>query len=118
MTRAKPNFIRNLALTATLGFIAGAGGAYAALKAGDLVVSQKGRAFDPAEVTLAKGQTLTVVNDDEFLHHGYIEAPEFKFDSGSQPIGSETDIKFTEIGVFELRCAIHPKMLLTVTVTE
>ena len=36
-------------------------------EAGNIVV-QKGRAFHPAEVTIARGESLTFTNNDNFLH--------------------------------------------------
>jgi plastocyanin len=80
-------------------------------------VSQRGRKFDPGEVTLNKGDTLHIVNNDaDLLHHAYVDAPAFKFDSGEQEPGSSVDIKFTQSGQFEVLCGIHPKMRLAVTV--
>lgn len=80
-------------------------------------VSQRGRKFDPGEVTLNKGDTLQIVNNDaDLLHHAYVDAPSFKFDSGEQEPGASVAIKFTEAGQFEVLCGIHPKMRLAVTV--
>lgn len=83
--------------------------------ADDLRVSQQGRAFDPGEVSLVRGQTLRIVNDDEFIHHAVVEGDEF--DSGIQELGDEVEITFDEEGLFNVRCDIHPKMSLLVTVT-
>jgi len=80
-------------------------------------ISQRGRKFNPGDVTLNKGDTLHIVNNDaDLLHHAYVDAPGFKFDSGEQEPGTSVDIKFTEAGQFEVLCGIHPKMRLTVTV--
>ncbi len=84
--------------------------------ADDLVVSQQGRAFDPAEISVVLGQTLTIVNDDEFIHHAVVEGDSFQFDSGIQELGDEVEITFDEAGLFNVRCDIHPKMSLVVTV--
>ena len=83
---------------------------------GTVTVSQRGRAFDPEETTFTEGGTLTIVNDDQFLHHAYVESDALSFDSGSQPIGSRTDIVFDQPGEYVVRCDIHPKMRLKVTV--
>ena len=81
------------------------------------VVSQKGRAFQPNSLVIARGDTLTIVNDDsDLLHHAFIEADNFSFDSGDQEPGSRTPVTFTERGTFQVLCGIHPKMKLVVRV--
>jgi plastocyanin len=80
-------------------------------------VSQKGREFHPGQMTIKRGETIEIVNDDgDLLHHAYIDSPKFSFDSGDQQPGSKTDIIFTVAGTFDVLCAIHPKMKLEVHV--
>ena len=80
-------------------------------------VSQKGREFHPSEITIKRGATIQIVNDDgDLLHHAYIDSPKFSFDSGDQEPGSRTDITFPVAGDFNVLCAIHPKMRLVVHV--
>jgi plastocyanin len=80
-------------------------------------ISQKGRQFHPGEISIKRGETLQVINDDgDLLHHAYIDSPKFAFDSGDQQPGSRTDITFPTQGDFEVLCAIHPKMRLVVHV--
>jgi plastocyanin len=80
-------------------------------------ISQKGREFHPGEITIKRGETIQIVNDDgDLLHHAYIDSAKFSFDSGDQKPGSVTPITFAAIGDFQVLCAIHPKMLLTVHV--
>jgi plastocyanin len=80
-------------------------------------ISQKGRQFHPAEISIKRGETLQIVNDDgDLLHHAYIDSPKLTFDSGDQQPGSRTDITFPMPGDFEVLCAIHPKMRLVVHV--
>ena len=89
----------------------------AAASGGDVTISQKSRLFNPSEVTIAKDQSLIVVNDDgDLLHHAYIESDAFSFDSGDQKPGSRTPITFPVRGDFKMLCGIHPKMKLTVHV--
>jgi len=92
--------------------------AYAAYAAVPPVISQKGKVFSPGRVTIAVGTTLRIVNDDRVLHHVYIESPDFNYDSGEQPPGKTAAITFAKDGTFAVRCEIHPKMLLEVTVTN
>jgi len=88
-----------------------------AVSASQIVVSQKGREFNPGEISLSRGDSIQIVNDDgDLLHHAYIDSKKFSFDSGDQQPGSKTNIVFTETGDFIVRCAIHPKMKLSVHV--
>lgn len=81
------------------------------------VVSQKGRQFTPGDMTIKKGDSILIVNDDADLrHHAYVDSDTFKFDSGDQEPGSKTSVKFPVAGTFDVLCAIHPKMKLTVHV--
>ena len=83
----------------------------------EYTISQKGREFHPGEITIKRGGTIKIVNDDaDLLHHAYIDSPAFSFDSGDQTPGTVTPITFTLVGNFNVLCAIHPKMLLVVHV--
>ena len=80
-------------------------------------VSQKGREFHPGAITIKRGETIQIVNDDgDLLHHAYIDSPKFSFDSGDQQPGSRSDVTFPVSGDFDVLCAIHPKMRLAVHV--
>ena len=87
-----------------------------AAAASPLVISQKGKTFRPGSVEVAAGDVVVIDNDDRVLHHVYVEAPGFQFDSGEQPPGKRVSIRFTARGTFEVACEIHPKMKLTVNV--
>jgi plastocyanin len=81
------------------------------------VVSQKGREFRPGTLTIKRGETVQIVNDDgDLRHHAYIDSDKFSFDSGDQEPGSKTNITFPLSGDFDVLCAIHPKMKLVVHV--
>jgi len=80
-------------------------------------ISQKGREFHPGEIAIKRGEAIQIVNDDaDLLHHAYVDSDNFKFDSGDQAPGSVTAITFPVSGDFDVLCAIHPKMKLTVHV--
>jgi len=81
-------------------------------------VSQQGKEFNPAVITAKVGDTLRFHNDDEVGHTVYSETPGFEFTIGKQKPGSEDVITLDQVGEFEVRCAIHPRMKLTVVVTE
>ena len=92
-------------------------GTLTGLAASQFMVSQKGRAFSPGDVTIKRGEAVTIINDDADLrHHAYIDSDKFNFDSGDQEPGNKTSIAFPVAGTFEVLCAIHPKMKLVVHV--
>lgn len=79
-------------------------------------VSQKGKAFSVEELTLAVGDSVTFKNDDDTSHNVFSTSDGNKFNLGIQKEGSESSQKFEKPGVIDIRCAIHPKMKLKVTV--
>lgn len=106
---------------AILAFALGAGvagmGVWATYAQSQNVVSQKGRQFNPGEMTITKGDAILIVNDDgDLRHHAYVDSDKFKYDLGDQEPGSKTSVKFPVAGNFDVLCAIHPKMRLTVHV--
>jgi plastocyanin len=107
---------RPIAVVATAAALVGAG-TLVGLALPQYSISQMGREFHPGEITIKRGETVQIVNDDgDLLHHAYIDSPKFSFDSGDQEPGSKTDITFPVAGDFDVLCAIHPKMKLAVHV--
>ncbi len=79
-------------------------------------IEQRDQKFHPSAVELKRGQTLLVTNEDPFIHHVYVETPQFNYDSGEQRPGRTLSINFNKPGDFVLQCAIHLKMKLKVAV--
>src|SRR5262249_14956716 len=79
-------------------------------------VVQRGRAFNYLSVKIAPGDSLEFSNEDEFIHQIYVQSPALNFDSAEQPPGQIISVRFPTAGNFEVRCHIHPKMLLKVAV--
>ena len=79
-------------------------------------ISQKGRAFSYSQITIARGDSVLFTNEDEFLHQIYVGSKDVAFDSDEQPPGQTVQVNFPRLGIFPVRCHIHPKMLLTVRV--
>jgi plastocyanin len=105
------------AVAATTAFLSIGLGTLVGLALPQNSISQKGREFHPDEITIKRGETIQIVNDDaDLIHHAYIDSPAFSFDSGDQQPGSKTDITFAVAGDFNVLCAIHPKMRLVVHV--
>lgn len=94
-------------------------GVLGSVAAPQYTVSQKGREFHPGVLTIKRGETIVIVNDDgDLRHHAYIDSAKFAFDSGDQEPGSRTPITIPVAGDFDVLCAIHPKMKLTVHVVQ
>ena len=87
-----------------------------AVAASPVVVNQIRRAFSVRELQVRRGDVVRFNNTDEFLHQIYISSKTFSFSSKEQGPGEIVDIAFPTSGTFDVRCEIHPKMLLTVTV--
>jgi plastocyanin len=84
----------------------------------EVIIGQKGKAFSKTEVTIKVGDTIVFDNDDEVAHNVFCKAEGCQFNTKGQAPASKFSQKFDKEGTFEVRCAIHPKMKLTVTVTK
>jgi plastocyanin len=104
--------MRRLPLIIVLGLAAGA-----ALGA-EFEVRQADRLFAPARIIVGRGSVVHFANDEKFVHHAFVDTPQFSADTGDIPPGESRDIVFTRPGVYAIRCAIHPQMKLTVEVSE
>jgi plastocyanin len=86
-----------------------------ALTAANVVsVTQNHRAFSVASLQIMHGEVVRFVNSDLFLHQVYVDSPSLNFESDEQEPGTNVDITFPKTGLFQVRCHIHPKMLLQV----
>jgi plastocyanin len=99
-------------LTGCLATLAVAAAALPVLAA-NTVVTQKGRAFRPGDITIARGDTVTFTNEDSFIHQVYVEG---LFDSAEKAPGENLNETFPDAGTFQVRCHIHPTMKMTVKV--
>ena len=83
-----------------------------------LTVEQRDRSFGVTELEVKAGDTVTFVNNDIYGHNVYSDTEGAIFDIGLQEPGETRDVTFDEAVVAKLRCRIHPRMRLQVTVTE
>jgi plastocyanin len=103
-----------------------------------IAISIKGFAFNPATITVAKGTTVTWTNEDTVNHtvttgtppptqapaaSGASPAPsaslskgDGRIDSGRVDATKTFAFTFNEAGTFNYFCAVHPRMVATVTV--
>ncbi len=86
--------------------------------AAEVTVGQKGKAFSKPEVTIRVGDTIVFENDDDVTHNVFCKAEGCQFNTKGQAPAAKFSQKFEKEGTFEVRCAIHPKMKLTVHVTK
>lgn len=84
----------------------------------DQTIHQKGRKFSSAMVVVRKGAPLVFLNDDNVPHNVASISKGNEFDLGSQSPGTSTEVTFTEAGEVQVICAIHPRMRMTVSVTD
>jgi plastocyanin len=89
-------------------------GAYAATE----VIHQQGRAFSSESVSVKKGGAVTFLNDDTVPHNIMSASKGNEFNLGSQVPGTSTDVTFKEAGDVQVICAIHPRMKMTIKVTD
>ena len=87
-----------------------------AVAGGLSVVSQKSRAFAMRDLQISRGDTVRFTNDDAFLHQVFVRSASMNYESAEQEPGQAVDVVFSAAGTFEVRCEIHPKMLLNVAV--
>jgi plastocyanin len=86
--------------------------------AANLTITQKGRVFSAESVIIKKGEALTFANDDSVPHNIISTSKGNEFNLGSQPPGAATDVTFKEPGEAQIICAIHPRMRMTVKITD
>jgi plastocyanin len=88
----------------------------AATRSTDHEVIQKRRSFGVGELTIKTGDTLTFVNGDPYAHNVYSRDPKGWLDLGIQEEGDRMSVVFDTAGNFDIRCRIHPKMRVLVSV--
>ncbi len=73
--------------------------------------------FDPTEIAVAVGETVTFTNNDPFAHTVTArDDAAFQFDSGNLGQDETFDVEFAEAGTYDYFCQIHPTMRATVVV--
>jgi plastocyanin len=98
--------------------LAVAAGLSAGAMVGRQTIHQQGRMFSVENIAVKAGEALTFLNDDNVPHNIASVSKGNEFDLGSQRPGASTDVTFTEPGDVQVFCAIHPRMKLTVKVSQ
>src|SRR5919107_777184 len=82
----------------------------------EMTVSIQDFFFDPGQLTVAPGTTVTWVNDGEEPHPS--TADDGTWDSGTLQPGESFSFTFDDPGDYSYLCEIHPDMTATITVSE
>lgn len=97
-------------------FVASLGLAAALVWGRSFIVIQKDKAFDVEKVVIKPGDKVVFQNHDEFTHNIYSPTKGNEFNINVQRPGGSTGVTFWTEGEVEVRCAIHPKMKMTVVI--
>jgi plastocyanin len=81
--------------------------------AAEHAVTIKGMKFDPAEITVAAGDTITFTNEDGAPHTA--TADDGAFDTGRLNKGESATVTVSAAGAHPYKCLVHPSMKGTVT---
>lgn len=84
----------------------------------ETVIDQKDRKFSKTEITVKPGESISFVNSDDVAHNVFSVTPNLEFEIKRQGPGEKSTITFQKEGVVEVRCSIHPRMKLNVTVKK
>lgn len=85
--------------------------------AASVEVDQVGQRFSRAHLSVVKGDVVQFVNHDDVTHNiNVIDDHGTATDKGSQKPGTSIEHMFDKDGSFTVRCAIHPKMKMTIAV--
>jgi len=86
------------------------------VSAESFVISQEKKRFHPKLLNAKLGDTVLFDNDDRYAHTLYSETPDFEFNIRKQMPGQKHEMKLDNRGEFVVRCVIHPRMKMTITV--
>jgi plastocyanin len=79
-------------------------------------ITMAGMAYAPAIITARVGDGIRFINDDTADHVVFVPTVGHAIDLGGQKPGEARDMKLMKAGRFEVECANHDHMLLTIEV--
>jgi plastocyanin len=82
------------------------------------VVGQKNKGFTVSHLVIKQGDTVDFKNQDPFFHNIFSLSDVKTFDLGSYPKNESRSVTFSEPGIIEIECAIHPTMHMTIQVEK
>ena len=77
-----------------------------------------GMVFNPDDLTINIGDTVTWTNDDNMDHTATSTSGPISFDSGNMASGATWSFTFTEAGTYDYKCSYHNSMTASITVVE
>jgi plastocyanin len=101
---------------ALLGAALAAAGLAPVVAAGDVTVKIDNFTFEPAQLTVQVGTTVTWTNADDIPHT--VVATAHGFRSKALDTDDKYSFTFTAPGSYQYFCSLHPYMQGTVTVTQ
>jgi plastocyanin len=81
----------------------------------EVTVGQAGKMFNPETLQIKVGDSVKFNNDDTVAHAVMVAGPTATNLGPIKP-GEAKEVSFDQAGTYEVKCAIHPKMKLTITV--
>jgi plastocyanin len=84
-------------------------------KAASTTVEMSNTSFQPQNITVKVGDTVTFVNKDDIAHTA--TAGDKSFDSGTLDAGGTFEFKATKAGKIDYVCSFHPGMTGTINVS-
>lgn len=78
-------------------------------------VTQRAKAFSTPALTATRGDTILFTNDDTVVHNLFANGSAYTLNLVAQP-GESSTMVLDKAGDVEVRCAIHPQMVLKVHV--
>src|ERR1700678_1839212 len=80
-------------------------------------VDQASLKFTPDSVNIKSGESVKFTNKDDVTHNIHVITSDGNSDDkGLQKPGEDITETFAKAGEYQVRCSIHPKMKMTVTV--
>ena len=81
----------------------------------EVTVGQADKTFNPADLQIKVGDSVTFNNDDTVAHAVLVSGPT-ETNLGQIKAGEAKSVSFDQPGTYDVKCAIHPKMKLTIAV--
>ncbi len=78
-------------------------------------IVQKGKQFSQVSLSVGQGDSVLFKNDDKVAHNLFTTSNGYSLNEVQKP-GDSSTVVFDKKGTVVIRCAIHPKMKLTVKV--
>ena len=83
----------------------------------EVVIVQKDKKFNVKSVEIEPGDILIFENQEKNITHNVLSlGPKNSFELKTQLPGTKSPVTFNDVGVTDVECAIHPGMMLHVTV--